>query len=191
MTSLAWTRRTTHGSNLARTILRLDHAGEAGAIRIYRAQIVWAARRFPDLLPFLTDTLGHEERHARLFERLLVERGGRACPALFVWTWGGAALGFLTGMLGRRAVLVCTEAVERTVHRHMQEQVLQLETVDPEAAAVIGEIMAEEAGHLATARAGQGAPRAGAAALDAFIAAVTEALVWTGMWAAQLSGGRP
>ena len=88
------------------------------------------------------------------------------------------ALGGLTGLLGRRPVLICTEAVERTVHRHMSDQQRYLEPVDPELAGVIADIQQQELGHLQHAVSGRGRKGAFGRALDWVIVAVTEALLW-------------
>ena len=104
-------------------ILRVDHAGEYGAIRIYQSQ-QWAARwRAPDLAAFLAHTLGDEQRHLEVFARLMRARDAAPCGALPLWGLGGGLLGLTSGVFGRTAILICTEAVERTVHRHLTDQI--------------------------------------------------------------------
>ncbi|MBC6982581.1 demethoxyubiquinone hydroxylase family protein [Caulobacter sp. 17J80-11] len=159
-------------------ILKVNHAGEYGAIRIYRAQIGVAALRCPDLRPFLIETLGHEQSHLGRFAVLMPARGARPCGALWLWGAGGTALGLVTGLLGRRAVLICTEAVERTVNRHLEDQLIFLGERDPELSTAIAEIQAQELGHLEHAVSGRGAKRAEERALDALVAAVVEVLIW-------------
>jgi 3-demethoxyubiquinol 3-hydroxylase len=60
-------------------ILKVNHAGEYGAIRIYRAQVWMARRLYPDLVGFLQETLQHEIRHCSLFLNAMRERSARPC----------------------------------------------------------------------------------------------------------------
>ena len=176
---------------IIRDILRVDHAGEHGAIRIYRAQIAAARRIAPDIVPQLEEALADERRHCATFETALRKRGERSCNLLSLWGVGGTVLGFSTALLGREAILVCTEAVERTVHRHMDEQVAWLASREAGLATVIGAIREEEVAHLDRA----GGARSGSSttwlrALDRIVAAATELLVWVSTYGAssQLRG---
>lgn len=162
-------------------ILRVDHAGEVGAIRIYGAQIALARWRAPDLVPVLIGAREDEMRHRNFFAGELDERGLVPCYLLGFWWTGGMMLGLITGLLGRDAILTCTEAVERTVHRHMDEQIGWLSSRDADLAAGIAEIRDQEVEHLDGARnAGGRRPRW----LDLIIAASTEALVWLSSYGA-------
>ena len=164
---------------ILRDILRVDHAGEYGAIRIYRAQIAMARWRAPDLVPMLTEALADEMRHRDHFDAGLRARGLRPCDMLPLWGVGGSLLGGGTSLLGRSAILVCTEAVERTVHRHMDEQVAWLTPREPALAEVIATIRDEEVEHLRRAQDSHGAPLAlWLRALDVLVAGTTELLVW-------------
>ncbi len=166
-------------------ILRVDHAGEYGAIRIYGAQIAIARRIAPDLVPLLEHALGDERRHCATFAANLAARNVRPCDMLPLWGIGGALLGAITSLFGHDAILVCTEAVERTVHQHMDEQVAWLAGRDPALSQTIAAIRDEEIAHL------DGAVTARRAAsgiflrmLDAIVAAATEALVWLSTYGA-------
>jgi ubiquinone biosynthesis monooxygenase Coq7 len=158
-------------------ILRVNHAGEYGAIRIYGAQIA-LTRRGTDIRGFLDETLGQEKEHLRRFRALMPGRQTQPCGALPWWGVGGAALGVLTAALGRNAVLVCTEAVERTVHRHLDEQLAWLGERDPELSDTIREIQVQEMGHLHHAQDAQTVSGSWTHALDALVAGATEALIW-------------
>jgi ubiquinone biosynthesis monooxygenase Coq7 len=129
-------------------ILRVNHGGEHGAIRIYRSQIAMAKLRAPDLLPFLRGTLEHEEEHLVRFRDLMPTRASKPCRLMWIWSAGGMVLGGITGLVGRKAILVCTEAVERTVHRHLEDQLAWLGEGDPEMSAAIREIQQQELGHM-------------------------------------------
>ena len=82
-------------------ILKVNHAGEYGAVRIYRAQALVARRIYPDVVAFLEETLAHEVRHCRLFREAMPERGARPCRAMPLWSNGGFVLGLMTSLLSR------------------------------------------------------------------------------------------
>jgi 3-demethoxyubiquinol 3-hydroxylase len=93
-------------------IVRVNHAGEYGAIRIYSAQIAIATRLYPDIAPALAEMLEHEKRHCRLFFEAMPARHSRPCRIMSLWSWGGALLGVITALMGRQAIWICTAAVE-------------------------------------------------------------------------------
>jgi ubiquinone biosynthesis monooxygenase Coq7 len=161
-----------------RRILRVNHAGEHGAIAIYRRQINAARKRFPDLLPWLEETLKHELQHRDRFRAMMPSRAAKPCRAMAVWTIGGALLGSCTSALGRFGVIVCTAAVERTVHRHLVQQIAYLDERDPELAALIRDIQDEEDAHLAFAEANHDNRALPARLISVIVAATTELLIW-------------
>jgi ubiquinone biosynthesis monooxygenase Coq7 len=134
-----------------RRILRVNDAGERGGVAMYQAQMAVARWRCPELLDFLQRTRDHEADHARRFRALMPTRGAKVCRLPWVWTLGGAALGLITALLGPRAVCLCTEAVERSVHAHLDDQLQWLIRHDAELAAVVRFVRDEEAEHLAEA----------------------------------------
>lgn len=159
-------------------ILRVNHAGEQGAIAIYGAQIALAKARFSDLLPWLEEVIEHEKRHRRTFLELMPARATTPCPVASIWSVGGAILGLMTALLGRHGVIVCTAAVERTVHRHLAEQIAYLSGRDEELADGIRRVQIEENEHLAFAEERHD-PRAPVARLlSGVISAITEALMF-------------
>jgi len=97
-------------------ILRVDHAGEFGAINIYRSQIFVANIFYRDIVKKLEEMLAHEKKHYSTFNDLLVSRNIRHCYALYFWAFGSATLGLFTGLLGRNAIWVCTNSIETTEH---------------------------------------------------------------------------
>jgi ubiquinone biosynthesis monooxygenase Coq7 len=163
---------------IVQRILRVNHAGEQGAISIYGAQIALAKARYPDLLPWLEETLGHEKRHRSTFLDLMRARATTPCPVAAIWSVGGAILGLLTALLGQHGVIVCTAAVERTVHKHLVEQIAYLSGRDEELADGIRKVQVEENEHLAFAEERHD-PRAPIARLlSGVISIVTEALIF-------------
>lgn len=131
----------------AARILRVDHAGETGAIRIYTAQHVIATYFYPDICPQLEEMLAHEQVHFQTFDSLLKRRGIRVCYGLPLWKLGGLLLGTITALLGRNAIWVCTEAVETTVLNHLHDQLEYLSKVDPEVHDAVLSIKADEEAH--------------------------------------------
>jgi len=162
----------------AARILRVNHGGEHAAIRIYRGQIALAGLTCPDLLPFLRETVAHEERHLRIFRDLMPPRSARPCRLMWLWAIGGGALGLGTALMGREAVLACTESVERTVHSHLQDQLRWLDGRDDELAAAIRDIQVEELEHLAFAERERRANGPLHRLLDRTISVLTDLLIW-------------
>lgn len=176
-------------------ILRVNHGGETGAILIYRVQIAISRWRAPDLTAFLHKALSHELIHQARFRALMPERQSKPCRLMWIWTVGGGCLGFVSAIMGREAVLACTEAVERTVHRHLDEQIAWATQHDPMLAETIRDIQVEELEHLDFAVRERHA--AGFQWLDRLISAATEGLIWmstrgdSARLSAQLSGPKP
>jgi 3-demethoxyubiquinol 3-hydroxylase len=164
-------------------ILKVNHAGETGAIRIYAAQIAVAKRLFPHIVPELEEMRADEIEHERLFREAMPARRARPCWVMSLWKLGGYVLGFATALMGERMVWVCTEAVEATVHRHLQDQLFFLKDRDPELHALILSIQEQEMAHLADAREHQGdAKSASRSAGNAVIGFATDVLIWLSTW---------
>jgi 3-demethoxyubiquinol 3-hydroxylase len=128
-------------------ILRVDHAGEFGAINIYRAQRALARLFYKDIVPKLDEMLAHEREHFRRFDSLLKARRVRSCYALYIWAAGGAMVGFITGALGRNAIWVCTDSIESTVLHHLEWQLSFLSAHDAEAHDAVLSIKGDEEAH--------------------------------------------
>ncbi|MGE3624153.1 MAG: demethoxyubiquinone hydroxylase family protein [Bdellovibrionales bacterium] len=134
---------------LARMI-RVDHAGEFGARRIYAGQL--AALKDSPSCPAIRRMAQQEDRHLAAFEKLIVEKGIR--PTIFhpVWHVAGYVLGFATAALGEKAAMACTVAVEETIVEHYQAQIARLGTKDPALKKMIARFCAEEDEHRHTGR---------------------------------------
>jgi 3-demethoxyubiquinol 3-hydroxylase len=85
-------------------ILRVNHAGEYGAIRIYSAQIAIARRLWPDVVDDLRRMLDHELEHCAAFRAAMPARHSRPCRVMSLWSWGGLLLGAVTAIAGRRSI---------------------------------------------------------------------------------------
>lgn len=168
------------GESLGDRVMKVDHAGEHGAVCIYRGQRWVAAALAPSLVPDLALNQAHEEHHRAIFAAELARRGARRCRSYFLCAAGGLALGLVTGLLGRRAIAATTVAVERVVLRHLDEQRSALRD-DPAAVAAIDSIAAEEVQHRDASVRMLGSPTAPLRALMAIVALSTEAVIWLGM----------
>lgn len=163
-------------------ILKVNHAGEYGAIRIYRAQ-AWVARRlYPDVVGFLEETLSHEIRHCSLFQKAMQVRSARPCRVMSLWGNGGLILGFVTALLGRQGIWICTAAVEAAVHRHLDDQLQFLRGRDDELQTLIHSIQHEELGHLNYAQERIASKAVWTRGLRAMIAGTTDAVIWLSTW---------
>lgn len=165
-------------------IVRVNHAGEYGAIRIYTAQIAVSKRLYPDIAPALAEMLAHEKKHCALFFAAMPARQSRPCRIMSLWSWGGWLLGFSTALMGRQAIWICTAAVEAAVHRHLDDQMFFLEKRDRELHDIILSIREEELSHLHYAQQQIRTRGAMASLLEKVIATVTDVLIWLSTWGA-------
>jgi 3-demethoxyubiquinol 3-hydroxylase len=163
-------------------IVKVNHAGEYGAIRIYSAQIDVAKRLFPDVVPALSDMLGHEKQHCAAFLAAMPARRARPCRVMSLWSWGGWLLGFLTALAGRQSIWTCTAAVEAAVHRHLDDQLHYLGGRDAELHGIILSIREEELSHLRHAEAQLDRPGMVQRGLQRTISVVTDMLIWLSTW---------
>ena len=170
-------RRTTEGPG--DRILRVSHAGEHGAVQIYRGQRIGARWTAPDLGEQLADFQRHETRHRAIFATELARRGRPRCKSYWLCGIGGWALGFATGLMGRRAIAATTVAVERVVLRHLANYCDELDGVDAEAHAALSLILADEQAHHDAFD--HGAPGWLARRIEAVVTASTETVIWLGM----------
>jgi ubiquinone biosynthesis monooxygenase Coq7 len=126
-------------------MIRVDHAGEYGATRIYAGQLRVLGRGPKGEV--LRHMLAQEQAHKRTFEDLVIQRRVRPTALLPVWHVAGFALGAVTAALGERAAMACTVAVEEAIDEHYAAQAAQLGTDEPELRATIETFRAEELEH--------------------------------------------
>jgi ubiquinone biosynthesis monooxygenase Coq7 len=180
MASLMPSPRRHPDTGLGARIMKVNHAGEQGAIHIYAGQIAMARYTAPDLVDALREFKAHEEGHRRIFECELARRGEPRCRSYWLCAAGGLALGLLTGLLGRRAIAATTVAVERVVLRHLRHQ-LDVLGEDIEARKAVLAILADEQEHHDRAAHASQAGRFWPAVLGPVVEASTEAVIWLGM----------
>jgi ubiquinone biosynthesis monooxygenase Coq7 len=162
-------------------IIRVDHAGEYGAIRIYAGQQAVLRRRH---LPghktraAVEHMAQQEHRHLKEFDRLLVERRVRPTVLQPIWHVAGFALGAATALLGEKAAMACTVAVEQVIDEHYAKQAAQLGEDEKPLRETIEEFRAEELQHRDQALA-HGAEQAPAyPVLSAGIKAASRLAIW-------------
>ncbi|ANL72652.1 ubiquinone biosynthesis family protein [Rhizobium phaseoli] len=165
-----------------RRILKVNHAGEFGAVRIYGAQLLVARRLFPDMVPALEEMREDEIDHCRLFREAMPARGAKPCRVMAFWSLGGYLLGLMTSLGGRNMIWICTEAVESTVHRHLEDQLAFLAKRDPELHAIIASIQEQELAHLRKAEDSQKRRGLSHALLLPLISALTDLMIWLSTW---------
>lgn len=132
-------------SALGNRILKVDHAGEQGAICVYRAQWLVAGLTAPSMREQLADFLVHEKRHRSIFGAALMQRGLPRCRSYWLCSAGGYVLGAVTALLGRRAIAATTIALESVVVRHLKAQRADLAAIDPAVAELVANIVEDEA----------------------------------------------
>jgi 3-demethoxyubiquinol 3-hydroxylase len=133
------------------SMLRVNQAGEYGATRIYAGQLAVLGRSRP-VAHQVARMAAQEQRHLDRFNRLMADRRVRPTALQPFWSVAGFALGAATALIGEKAAMACTDAVETEIDRHYSEQLAELGDEDPELAADIAEFQAEELQHRETAR---------------------------------------
>ncbi len=129
-------------------MIRVDHAGEYAAVRIYQGQL--AALRARGKADLVRHMLAQEQHHLATFDGLIADRRVRPTALLPVWHLAGFALGALTAALGERSAMACTVAVEDTIDAHYQKQLAELDATEPELRATLGKFRDEELEHRDT-----------------------------------------
>lgn len=128
-------------------MIRVDQAGEYGAARIYKGQLAVLAGR--DCAPMLRHMAQQEERHLAAFNEIMTRRRVRPSVLSPFWHVAGYALGAGTALLGEKAAMACTVAVEEEIDTHYaaQRARLQQRGDEPELAETIEEFRKEELEH--------------------------------------------
>jgi ubiquinone biosynthesis monooxygenase Coq7 len=130
-------------------MIRVDHAGEYGAVRIYEGQLaVLGKGASGDIIRHMAQ---QEQHHLKTFDRLVNERRVRPTALEPVWRVAGFALGAATALMGDKAAFACTAAVEEAIDEHYAEQIEALGTRDPDLKKTVEDFRADEAVHRQTA----------------------------------------
>jgi len=108
--------------------IRVDHAGERGAIKIYEGQLL-ALNTFikdDDLKKTIEEMKKHEKEHCDYFENEIKKRNINPTKLLPLWDLMGVGLGFGSTILGKKAAMLCTASVEEIIDKHYLNQIKQL-----------------------------------------------------------------
>lgn len=157
-------------------ILRVDHAGEYGAKRIYDGQL--AVLKQSPVAPTIRHMAEQEQAHLDAFDRLLPRHRVRPTLLSPLWHVGGFALGAATALLGEKAAMACTEAVEEVIDEHYARQIDALGEAEPELRTLIEDFRADELNHRDTARAEGAAEAPAYPLLSRGIKAITRGAIW-------------
>ncbi len=151
-------------------ILRVNHAGEYGAVRIYKGQ--YLARP----LPVFKEMQKQEEEHLAVFSQLLIAH--KISPSLFqpFWYVGGSLLGIISAALGEKTAHACTIAVEEVIDEHYEKQVQSLQ--EGSLKEMIQKFQEDERHHHneAVMRGGRDAPFYGI--LSGIVKGITRGAIW-------------
>ena len=108
--------------------IRVDHAGERGAVKIYEGQLL-ALNTFvkdENLKKTIEEMKSHEKEHCEFFETEIKKRKIKPTKFLPLWDLLGVGLGFGSTLLGKKAAMLCTASVEEVIDEHYQNQINQL-----------------------------------------------------------------
>lgn len=132
------------------SMIRVDQAGEYGATRIYAGQLAVLGDRSPAARS-IARMARQEDEHLARFDAIVTERGVRPTILQPLWDRAGFALGAVTALIGPKAAMACTAAVESEIDKHYSEQLEALGEEDPELSTTIEQFREDEREHHDTA----------------------------------------
>ena len=108
--------------------IRVDHAGERGAVKIYEGQLLALNTliKNEDLKKTIEEMKVHETEHCQFFEKEIKKRNIKPTKFLPLWDLLGVGLGFGSTLLGKKAAMLCTASVEEVIDKHYLDQINQL-----------------------------------------------------------------
>ena len=177
-------KRTEHGilpgdlptEKLLERIVRVDHAGEYGAVRIYEGQLaVLGNSSKADVIRHMAK---QEREHLDKFNELIGARRVRPTALMPVWHAAGFALGAATALMGERAAMACTAAVEEVIDEHYAKQAAALGDDEAELRETIEKFREDELEHRDTAIAHEAEETPGYEALAAVIKKGSKLAIW-------------
>ena len=114
--------------NKIKEFIRVDHAGERGAIKIYEGQLLALNTFVKDnkLKKIIEEMKNHEKKHLDFFNKEIKKRNIKPTKLLPLWDLLGVGLGFSSVMMGKKATMLCTASVEEVIDGHYQNQLNQL-----------------------------------------------------------------
>ena len=130
-------------------IIRVDHAGERGAIKIYEGQLLALStiKQDKNLKNIIEEMKEHEKEHLEYFEKEIQKRKMKPTYLLPLWDLMGVSLGFGTVLLGKKAAMLCTASVEEVIEDHYQNQLKKLGDDEIDLKAKIEKFKRDEVNH--------------------------------------------
>ncbi len=157
-------------------MIRVDHAGEYGAVRIYAGQLAFIGRgRARDEIRHMAE---QEKRHLAVFDELVRAWQVRPTALTPLWHVAGYALGAATALLGERAAMACTVAVEEVIGEHYRGQAERLGDADPALSETILAFRADELQHRQTAIEHGATEALGYELISAFVKTGSRLAIW-------------
>jgi ubiquinone biosynthesis monooxygenase Coq7 len=134
-------------------MIRVDHAGEFGALRIYQGQLAILSRnpRAQTGVQAINHMAAQEQKHFDAFNHMIRARPVRPTALEPVWRVAGYALGAATALMGEKAAMACTVAVEDVIDAHYSKQIERLGDDEPELKETLEKFQADECAHRDTA----------------------------------------
>jgi len=134
-------------------IIRVDHAGERGAIKIYEGQLLAlkTIKRDENLKEKIEEMKESEKEHLEYFEKEIQKRKIKPTSLLPLWDLIGVALGFGSALLGQKATMLCTASVEEVIEDHYQNQLKKLGNDEKDLKEKIEKFKKDEINHKNTA----------------------------------------
>ena len=135
--------------NKIEEFIRVDHAGERGAIKIYEGQLLAlkTIKQDNDLKDKIEKMKEQEKEHLEYFEKEIQKRKIKPTYLLPVWDLMGVTLGFGTALLGKKAAMLCTASVEEVIEDHYQNQLKKIGDDEKDLKEKIEKFKADEVEH--------------------------------------------
>tara|TARA_B100000586_G_C19804623_1_gene299608 strand:- start:4 stop:537 length:534 start_codon:yes stop_codon:yes gene_type:complete len=135
--------------NKVKEFIRVDHAGERGAIKIYEGQLLALNTliKDEDLKKTIEEMKIHEKEHCDYFENEIKKRNIKPTKLLPLWDLLAVGLGFGSTILGKKAAMLCTASVEEVIDEHYLNQINQLESDEKKLKKTIEKFRLDELHH--------------------------------------------
>ena len=130
-------------------IIRVDHAGERGAIKIYEGQLLAlkTIKEDNELKDKIEKMKDHEKEHLEYFEKEIHKRNMKPTYMLPLWDLMGISLGFGTALLGKKAAMLCTASVEEVIENHYENQLSKIGDDEKDLKTKIEKFKGDEVNH--------------------------------------------
>ena len=135
--------------NKIEEFIRVDHAGERGAVKIYEGQLLALSTivKNESLKKIIEEMKVHEIEHCQFFENEIKKRNIKPTKFLPLWDLLGVSLGFGSTLLGKKAAMLCTASVEEVIDKHYLSQINQLGSEEKELKEKITKFREDELHH--------------------------------------------